>query len=196
MIQPAFDEFGNQNYLDEIISDLCAHSDYKMLSLSSVPQMSPQSIDFSSFQWPGLYKNARTQAMYPSGDSSAPQSSEIRNLGVSLIARGGPVGDRRASIREHHQLRDTYFESERFGTGAIRLWHSGRGFNRYEKSLSILANGQAPAFKVEQLVEKAWRMFDAKAYIHQYTRYGGFQEDDLLNALVFAQQLVKNYKKF
>jgi len=51
-----------------------------------------------------------------------------------------------------------------------------------------------PVFKIDSLVSKAWNMFSAKAYIHQYVKYGNFEEEELLNAFIFAEQLIKNYK--
>lgn len=169
-----------------------------MLTLNSVPHTTPQSIEFSSFQWPGLYKSARVQVAYPTmTDADSQSASEVRTLGLSLFARGaGSSSSTESSLAEHIEMRDTNFESSRFGTGSIRLWHNRRSFNRHEKSLSVLSNGQGPALKIEQLLSKAWQMFEARAYVHQYTRYDGFEETDLLNALIFAQQLVKNYQKF
>ena len=67
-------------------------------------------------------------------------------------------------------------------------------FNRYEKSLTLLSNSQMPVFKIDSLVNKAWSMFSAKAYIHQYVKYGNFEEEELLNAFIFTEQLIKNYK--
>ncbi len=52
-----------------------------------------------------------------------------------------------------------------------------------------------PVFKIDSLVSKAWKMFSAKAYVHQYTKYNNFEEENLLNAFVFTEQLIKNYKE-
>ncbi len=51
-----------------------------------------------------------------------------------------------------------------------------------------------PVYKIDNLVAKAWRMFSSKAYVHQYTKYNDFKEENLLNAFVFTEQLIKNYK--
>jgi tubulin delta len=45
---------GQANYLDEIVTELCANDYYKLLSLNNVPQLSQNSIEFGAFQWPGL----------------------------------------------------------------------------------------------------------------------------------------------
>lgn len=116
---------------------------------------------------------------------------------MCLFARGGGF---ETTLKDHLQLRDSHFDcGKNFGIvytrPAVRLWHQPRCFNQYEKSLSVLSNSQSPAHRIEQLLEKAWKMFKAKAYVHQYTRYANFEEENLLNALVFAEQLVKNYKK-
>ena len=51
-----------------------------------------------------------------------------------------------------------------------------------------------PVYKIDNLIEKAWKMFTAKAYIHQYTKYENFEEEQLLNAFISTEQIVKNYK--
>ena len=76
----------------------------------------------------------------------------------------------------------------------VNLWYQPRMFNNYEKSLTLLSNSQLPAFKIDNLVAKAWRMYSSKAYVHQYVKYGNFEEEVLLNAFINAEQLIKNYK--
>ncbi len=51
-----------------------------------------------------------------------------------------------------------------------------------------------PVYKIDSLIEKAWQMFSAKAYVHQYTKYANFEEENLLNAFIATEQIIKNYK--
>ena len=62
------------------------------------------------------------------------------------------------------------------------------------KGITLLSNSQAPVYKIENLIEKAWQMFAARAYVHQYTKYANFEEEQLLNAFISTEQLIKNYK--
>lgn len=43
----------------ELVSALTCHPEYKLLSVSSVPQMPASSIAYSSFSWPALLKPLR-----------------------------------------------------------------------------------------------------------------------------------------
>jgi tubulin delta len=208
-LQPCSNEMNMKNYLNHIIADLCPHSDYKLLSLNNVPQLSEQSIEFSSFQWSGLYKHARqlisTGGFHEEGLNwtNAATNRPNKTLTMSLFARG----DYADKIDEHSSLIDSYFGSNfRNNTLAphslclstptpINLWHVSRPFKAYEKSLTLLSNSQSPALKLESLINKAWSMFSSKAYVHQYVKYGNFEEENLLHAFIFAEQLVKNYLK-
>lgn len=43
----------------ELVSALACHPEYKLLSVSSIPQMPSSSIAYSTFSWPGLLKHLR-----------------------------------------------------------------------------------------------------------------------------------------
>ena len=204
VMQPCLGTNLQRNYLNEVIGELCSHPDYKLLSLNNVPMMNTQSIEFSTFKWNSLYKNAR-QLLYTGGFMDeglkwGVDKSFNKTISLSLFARG--VND---SEYEHSDLKNGFFDADflnkHFKTGSmgilsepVKLWQHSRPFNRYEKSLSMLGNSQMPAFKIDVLISKAWNMFMSKAYVHQYTRYKGFDEEHLLNAFIFTEQLVKNYK--
>lgn len=204
----------SKNYLNDVIADLCSFNSLKLLSLNNIPQMSKQSIEFSSYQWPGLYKNAK-QLLFTGGymdeglnwNNSANQQQEPwlnqtnKTISLSLFARGIDT-----SLAEQIELKSSYFDrgylnkyftSSLFGdllSRPINLWYQNRTFNNYEKSLTLLSNSQLPAFKIDLLVSKAWRMFTSKAYVHQYVKYGHFEEESLLNSFINAEQLIKDYK--
>lgn len=207
VIQPAYSNSNllNKNYLNNIISDLCSNNSFKLLSLNNIPQMSKESIEFSSYQWPGLYKNGR-QLLFTGGymdEGLNWNNNEWTNktLALSLFARGLD-----SSFAEQTDFKNNYFDrnylNKYFSTSLlglpmfnpVNLWYQSRTFNNYEKSLTLLNNSQLPAFKIDSLVAKAWRMYSSKAYIHQYVKYGNFEEEVLLNAFISAEQLIKNYK--
>ncbi|KAM6933181.1 LOW QUALITY PROTEIN: tubulin delta chain [Xenentodon cancila] len=63
VLQPAVtpDSHGvcSRNPLGELVSALACHPEYKMLSVSSIPQMASSSVAYSTFSWPGLLKHLR-----------------------------------------------------------------------------------------------------------------------------------------
>jgi tubulin delta len=211
LIQPCNSTFNStQNYLNEIIGELCPNNDYKLLSLNNVPQMSKESIAFSTHKWTSLYRNAK-QLLFTGGyvDENEPQNLELTNKSISLcfFARGGDLDTGWSNtINEHIDLINSYFDvnylNKYFSTNLygslahrpIKLWLNKRNFNNYDKNLTFLSNSQSPVFKIESLVSKAWAMFSQKAYLHHYVKYSNFDESLLLNSFIFAEQLIKNYK--
>lgn len=201
MIQPCGDQYSRANYLTDIVADLCSNNDYKLLLINNVPNMSKQAIEFSSFQWPGLYKNAG-QLMKTGGymDECLNWNSNEGNqlLAVSLFARGsGSYSDHADLVKSHLDSNyiSRHFTRRVYSSPTIRLWHqANREFNKYEKSLTMVSNSRLPALKIDSLVGKAWSMYQSRAYVHQYTRYSGFDEQDFVNTFAFAEQLVKNYR--
>lgn len=126
-------------------------NDFKLLSLNNVPQVSQNAIEFSSFQWPGLYKHAR-QLLQTGGfmeeglnwnDNEAMQKTN-KTLGVNLFCRGID-----ASLSEHLEMKESFFgnkfQEKFFGKEQFcsslyepaRLWYQPRMFNRYEKSSGL-----------------------------------------------------------
>jgi len=127
--------------LDEIIGDLCPIKDFKLLSLNNVPQQSENSIEFSTFQWPGLYKHARqllaTGGFMEEGLNwnmeAVVKNNTNKTMGLNLFCRGSD-----AQLSEHIEMReqffgrsfqDKFFSDEQWRTSLsspARLWHQPR----------------------------------------------------------------------
>ncbi|GLC37998.1 hypothetical protein PLESTB_000447600 [Pleodorina starrii] len=45
--------------LSDLVSSLCCHPAYRMLTLRAIPQLPPASIDFTTFTWPAILKRLR-----------------------------------------------------------------------------------------------------------------------------------------
>lgn len=43
----------------ELVGALACHPEYKLLSVSTIPQMPASSVAYSTFSWPGLLKHLR-----------------------------------------------------------------------------------------------------------------------------------------
>ena len=194
------------NQINQLIVDMCPNVDYKLLSLSNVPLVNKNSIEFSSYKWEGLYRHARQLLI--NGElidegvncwTSGASTRTSKSLALALFARGLPT-----QAHEHDILKNSYFGAKyqqehmcnrkfSFASDNVHLWQNCHLLNKYEKSLALLNNSQAPIFKIETLVAKAWNMYSHKSYIHQYLRYELFEENDFLNSFIFAEQLIKNY---
>ncbi len=196
ILQPAYksESSATLNHLDEIVTDVCAQNDYKLLTVNNVPQLHNNSIEYNSYQWPPLYKHLKQ--MLVTGwfmDESLPytstQTCRNRSIAMSLFSRG---------LNNHTDLLNEYFpKTDRslfvdWNSFNVSLWNQKREFNKYNKCLTLLSNSQAPISKIDKLVQKAWKMFTSKAYVHQYLKYG-FEEDTFLNSFLSVEQTIKHY---
>lgn len=71
-------------------------------------------------------------------------------------------------------------------------WQQTRPFNRYEKSAALVSNSQTFIRPMNDCIRKAWSMFNARAYIHQYEKYG-LTENDFIDSFGVVEQVVADY---
>ena len=72
------------------------------------------------------------------------------------------------------------------------VWCSEHGFNGYEKSCTLVSNSQGCVNLLDGVCQKAWNMFSARAYVHQYIE-NGLSQEDFLESFATVEQLLKNY---
>ena len=60
-LQPAFSGTGctGPNVLGNLVTSLCCHPSYKLLSIKNIPQISKKSMDYTTYVWPSLLKHLR-----------------------------------------------------------------------------------------------------------------------------------------
>ena len=61
VLQPAYSNTTSRtsNTIGNIVKDLCCHPSYKLLSLKNIPQISDETMKYSTFVWPALLKHLR-----------------------------------------------------------------------------------------------------------------------------------------
>lgn len=213
--------FYDQCLLRDIQTQLCPLQDFKILSLKSVPQMPERSHAYSHYLWPGLLKHLRqmlvTDAPIEEGmdwsvglDKSSAQKSlysyewddptkrafytptglnkSIANL---VIARGNELETADLSPFMDHTLYCRWAPQE----FACSMWASRHAFNKYEKSCTLLSNSQSCVSPLDSACRKAWQMYAARAYVHQYLQ-NGLSEQDFLDCFVCTEQTLKTYTTF
>lgn len=153
VFQPTYSEDGSFPYrrdpLGDLMEHLVPHPEFKMLGVRNIPQMSENSLAYSTFTWAGLLKHLRQ--MLISGAKMEEEGFKDPALYTSWLE---PVH-------------------------AFSMWKTQRAFDKYEKSAALVSNSQLLVKPLDMIVGKAWNMFASKAYIHQYTRFGMEEEDFL-----------------
>ncbi|XP_029302299.1 LOW QUALITY PROTEIN: tubulin delta chain [Cottoperca gobio] len=221
ILQPALtaDSCGvySRNPLGELVSCLTCHPEYKLLSVSTIPQMPSSSMAYSTFSWPSLLKHLRQmlisntkmeegidwQVRPPAGAErtrtlTGPSfNTSLANL---LILRGKDVYSAETGQRTDLRTPNVAFEDPALFTSwlssedAVNVWKTPVPFNKYEKCATLVSNSQALLRPLDNMVGKAWNMFASRAYIHQYLKFG-ISEEDFLDSFTSLEQVISSYNQ-
>uniref|UniRef100_A0A8C8T7T3 Tubulin delta chain n=2 Tax=Peromyscus maniculatus bairdii TaxID=230844 RepID=A0A8C8T7T3_PERMB len=213
VFQPTYSEDGSLHYrrnpLGDLMEHLVPHPEFKMLGVRNIPQMSENSLAYSTFTWAGLLKHLRQMlissakmeegidwqvrppfsGLPPLGKMSVQKdrhfNTSIANL---VILRGKDVQSADVEGFKDPALYTSWLDP----VHAFSLWKTQRAFDKYEKSAALVSNSQLLVKPLDTIVGKAWNMFASKAYIHQYTR-SGMEEEDFLDSFTLLEQVVASY---
>lgn len=203
-LQPANKALTSQpirNCFSEMFKQLAAHPDYKLLSVWNVPQVAEQVMPFNCDNWNGLLKYLRQMQLVNSATDEgmnwsvstkdATLSQEIqfnRSLASLLILRGKDLPQADTSAFQDPKLYVPWMTlGHRFA-----MWQQSRAFCHYERFAAIVSNSRHSALPLDHVIQKAWDMFSAKAFFHQYEKFG-LSESDFLDSFASAEQIVSNY---
>ena len=195
--------------LHEVVTSLCSHPHYKLLTLKSIPQMPASYHAYTNYFWAGLLKHLRqmlltdaavTEGMdwtvstqQPSHQRYIPHlditlGSFNRSLANLLILRGNELHTANVSSFQDAKIYNINTPS----SFCLNTWVHWHQFNRYEKSASLLTNSQGVVTQLNSLCQQSWEMYTSRAYLHQYAKYG-ISEEDILNCFISTEQVIKNY---
>ncbi|XP_077467040.1 tubulin delta chain [Stigmatopora argus] len=197
----------SRNFMGDFVSALTCHPEYKLLSMSTVPQMQSSSIPYTTFKWTPLIKHLRQMLISnnkmeegidwqvrPLAVSGRTQSLTGSNVNTSLanllILRGKDVFTADTGDFSEPAL----YTSWQSPKDAFNVWKCPVHYNKYEKMAMLVSNSQALIEPLDNTVRKAWNMFAAKAYVHQYTSFG-MSEEDFLESITFAEQIISSYSQ-
>jgi tubulin delta len=75
------------------------------------------------------------------------------------------------------------------------LWSLDRPFLGREKSVTLVSNGQCSVIGgLDRTIDRAWRMFASRAFVHQYVAHG-LQEEDFIDCFATLEQILADYKR-
>ncbi|XP_077168596.1 tubulin delta chain [Paroedura picta] len=213
IFQPAYSSDGAFQYsrspLGDLMEALVPHPEFKMLGLRNIPQMSENSLAFSTFAWPGLLKHLRQMLIanakmeegidwqvqpplpgFPSSQKQSPNRTVRFNTSIANLVtlRGKDVQAADLGGFRDAALYTSWLSAQE----ALAVWKTPRAFDKYEKSASLVSNSQFLLKPIDDVVSKAWKMFASKAYVHQYTKFG-IEEEDFLDCFTTLEQVVTSY---
>jgi len=175
---------GPLQLLPDLVSHLCCHPHYRLLSLRSIPQVPPASIDFTTFTWPALLKRMRQMLITGSileegmdwglvssaGSPGGPPGSRATGLNRSLanwmVLRGQAAGEVDVSDFEDTGLHPPW------AVNPLMVTSSPHRFNKCAMAAAMLSNDQGALGPMQRMQERAYAMLASRAFVHQYEKYG------------------------
>lgn len=112
----------------------------------------------------------------------------IRSISNLLIVRGKDVSQADVSAFRDPRLYSSWLPTD----NAFTCWSHARPFIHYEKSAALLSNSQSIVPSLDRVVERGWKMFASRAYVHQYQRHG-LEEDDFVDCFAGLEQVLASY---
>ena len=193
--------------LFNILSDLCGHPSYKMLTCRSLPQFNPQKSSFQQYSTDlmlkylhqlnhtGIYDQKLTSSDLflgkfneNAGNLNFKQCSNYC-FARSVYIRGRDAkGTNVSLLNEDSQYSNYLSPSLRFNN----YW-SPRGIKKFENFATSLSNDQSYLQQVDNVVDKSWMMFNNNGYIHNYSKYN-IEKEDFLTAFSQTEQIIHSYK--
>lgn len=144
----------------------------KLASVKRMPIMAKSSSAWSSYEWSTLVKHLRqmivTDAVMEEGMNW--RARPRRSVGTWVMARGADAGGVDLS-----SLRDPELYAEWSVDPLGSSWHAN-SCGGLPRSLSAVNNGPNLAWHLNGIVERAWNMYQAKAYLKPYDAFGVSEE--------------------
>lgn len=217
VLQPVTqNEMMNVNVLNDLVQSVASHPAYKIVSVKNIPFINESSKAYSTYVWHALVKHMRQMLIsdsameggvnwevkvpVPSSSFSSENNTSSENE-VRIINFNKSVSN--LLILRGKELRDVQtdcFSVKPLYSNVVSLpyayneWRQTRQFGGYEKSIALVSNSQTFIRPLDNCMKKAWEMFHAGAYLHQYEKYG-VQKDDFVDSLGAIEQIISDYSK-
>lgn len=205
--------------LHDDITTLCAHPAYRFLDVKTTPQTSDASVEFTYDSWPSLLSTL--ERMHDRGSAleggarggGTEAAAFVRSIGSHLVLRGPDAHEMAAQSvfgAKHRPLHHASSSSSSFSSpltapprffsnpnyaallGAVQVHHSEHVVNAYQRSASLLSNGQAILPILQRAASKGAELFRVGAYLHQYTSCG-LETEDFVAGFRTVGQVIESY---
>eukprot|EP00055_Hartaetosiga_balthica_P015723 m.95110 g.95110 ORF g.95110 m.95110 type:complete len:449 (-) comp8938_c0_seq4:1501-2847(-) len=204
--------------LSHLLSSVCPHPEYKLLSVRSVPQMPPAFNAFTTYSWEPTLNTLRSMAI---GGAHCSEGFNWRKKPALECSYGDLLAGRTfgASTYEplpqeimdnisvanmlflHGKKRNLANVTGFLEPGMYCAWNSepfsafssGCELQNHDISAGLISNEKRLYQPIDAMVSKGWKLFNKKAYLHQYTQFG-MDEEEIMSHFVQSESIVRAYK--
>jgi len=166
------------------IAHLCSHPGLKFLDIKHTPQTPDASIDFTYDTWTSLIRTIdKMSSLGTQSERGLSRQSCVDQscyaFASKLIVRGKDAQEAAKAVR-----------TLGIPDSVIVEWSSCS--SPYQRSASLFSNSQSVLPILQRPLVKAKKMFEVRAFVHQYTPYG-LGQDDFSLAFQSIGQYIMNY---
>ncbi|KAL3695660.1 hypothetical protein R1sor_009736 [Riccia sorocarpa] len=175
--------------LSDLLSSLCFHPGYKVLTLRFTPQVPAQSLAFTNFTWDAQLKYLRQ--MFITGahkelemdwNIQLPRSA-VHDNKQGMLSPAVPclVNRSVASLLILRGNESEYVDVSGFADDRLYpIWQvdplsvasSSSMYGRYELATCLISNCQSSVLPASRALTKGYNMLASRAYLHQYFEHG------------------------
>jgi len=112
-------------------------------------------------------------------------NKSISNL---IIARGNQMDKMTTELFMNPDIYTKNF------TSTVKVLKDSQNFSSNEKSMTVLSNGQSFVKPLNLLLDNAYNMYEAKAYLYQYEKYK-LTDAEFKESLATISQIINNYNE-
>eukprot|EP01028_Stygiella_incarcerata_P004303 TRINITY_DN19289_c0_g1_i2.p1 TRINITY_DN19289_c0_g1~~TRINITY_DN19289_c0_g1_i2.p1 ORF type:complete len:325 (+),score=74.88 TRINITY_DN19289_c0_g1_i2:150-1124(+) len=193
--------------LGDTIQSLCTHPGYRIITSKMLPVTAPEHLQFSTYTWSGMTKHLHMMARSNARSENHIRwysSREAESLGPSFISNAvffrGPKFQEAGKEVSRFLDPSAYVSWTRSSLGdpasplcPVKLNGSLHSCGLLDKCASVVSNGSGVEDVLEDLLRKLALKFEARAYLHHYSRFDVSKEDMQL-AFLEIDQVRRNYK--
>uniref|UniRef100_A0A8C4QG84 Tubulin delta chain n=1 Tax=Eptatretus burgeri TaxID=7764 RepID=A0A8C4QG84_EPTBU len=170
--------------LGDLAGSLVPSPEFRLVSVQAVPELAEDIRDFTCYLWTSLLRDLTTGSRRCNSMKSPSHPSCVSRL---LILRGKDTDSAEYAKLAAPSSFPAWVPPER----GLTVWTCSRPLGGHEKSVALLTN-ELPA-SLDDSLRRAWDMFGARAYIHQYIEHG-VTEDDFLSSFSVLEQVLSSYR--
>lgn len=191
--------YRSDSFLDEgmLVEDLPADKTdvYGVSALSSKKRLSRQESIDNVPESRTMRNIASCLTLHGVSSQQAAEDLEVDSLDSRMNHTSNCSNSQlRFSSQYESWIRSSYAKrGNRLDNGPCRVTYTPLKANGYDRSASIITNGQAVIPTLLRPVMQGTKMFRVQAYLHQYLS-AGLEQDDLITAFRSVTQTVNNYR--
>jgi len=193
--------------ISDILCHMVPHPAFKFCSIKSSPHIPNESRRFEgSLRWSILSDHLkRTLKIHPSDlegphldwelrlptciPSAKANYHEFHKCVSNLLITKGSLDAQDVNIGSELLDRKLY---PSWAPSSFIHYHQSRKFLDLDKFAALVTNNAQCNKALNSTVNKAWKLFTQKAFLHQYTKFGLFEED-FIDTFIKMESIVKNY---